>query len=146
MTIFSSFLERSVEIFIDNFSVFWDFFKECLSSLEEVLKKCEETRLALNQEKCHFMVREEIVLGHKIFNAGLEMDSMKIDVVIKFSKRRADLVSDALINMTPVMMDFLLINSERKSLKTFMKTSKFLRKNPFLSNPKLFIEKLICLL
>ncbi|KAA0032578.1 stress response protein NST1-like [Cucumis melo var. makuwa] len=47
------------------------------------------------------MVREEIVLGHKIFNAGLEMDSMKIDVVIKFSKRRADLVSDALINMTP---------------------------------------------
>ncbi|KAA0045333.1 Retrovirus-related Pol polyprotein from transposon 17.6 [Cucumis melo var. makuwa] len=48
MVIFSDFLERSVEIFMDDFSVFEDSFKECLDSLEEVLEKCEETQLVLN--------------------------------------------------------------------------------------------------
>ena len=85
MVIFSDFLERSVEIFMDDFSVFEDSFKECLDSLEEVLEKCEETQLVLNWEKCHFMVKEGIVLEHKISNAGLEVDPMKIDVVSKLS-------------------------------------------------------------
>ncbi|KAA0056728.1 RNA-directed DNA polymerase-like protein [Cucumis melo var. makuwa] len=45
------FLERSVEIFMDEFSVFGNSFKECLCSLEEVLEKCEETRLVLKQRE-----------------------------------------------------------------------------------------------
>lgn len=48
MDIFLDFLETSVEIFIDDFSFFGDSFKECLNSLEEVLKRCEETQLASN--------------------------------------------------------------------------------------------------
>ncbi|KAL0561437.1 hypothetical protein IC582_001864 [Cucumis melo] len=83
LTIFSNFLERSIEIFMDNFSVFRDSFKECLSNLEEVLEKCEEMQLILNWEKCHFMVKEEIVLGHKISHAGLKVDPVNIDVVSK---------------------------------------------------------------
>ncbi|TYK05725.1 Retrovirus-related Pol polyprotein from transposon 17.6 [Cucumis melo var. makuwa] len=73
MAIFSDFLERSVEIFMDDFSVFGDSFRERVNNLEEVLEKCEETRLVLNWKKCHFMVREGIVLGYKIFEAGLDV-------------------------------------------------------------------------
>ncbi|KAA0040570.1 uncharacterized protein E5676_scaffold98G00690 [Cucumis melo var. makuwa] len=57
--------------------------KECLSTLEEVLEMYEETRLDLNWEKCHFMVRERIMFGHKISYARLEVDLAKIDGTIK---------------------------------------------------------------
>ncbi|GJR75751.1 hypothetical protein Tco_0088116 [Tanacetum coccineum] len=36
-------------------------------------------------EKCHFMVKEGIVLGHKVSSAGLEVDKAKIDVISKLS-------------------------------------------------------------
>ncbi|GKE27331.1 reverse transcriptase domain-containing protein [Tanacetum coccineum] len=41
--------------------------------------------LVLNWEKCHFMVKERIVLGHKVSSAGLEVDKAKIDVISKLS-------------------------------------------------------------
>ncbi|TYK11899.1 uncharacterized protein E5676_scaffold177G00620 [Cucumis melo var. makuwa] len=50
------------------------------SNLEDVLKRCKETRLVLNWEKCHFMITDRIVLGYKISHAGLEVDPAKIDV------------------------------------------------------------------
>jgi hypothetical protein len=37
--------------------------------------------LVLNWEKCHFIVQEGIVLGHKISEKGIEMDQMKIEVI-----------------------------------------------------------------
>ncbi|GJW38711.1 reverse transcriptase domain-containing protein [Tanacetum coccineum] len=37
-----------------------------------------------SREKCHFMVKEGIVLGHKVSSAGLEVDKPKIDVISKF--------------------------------------------------------------
>nr|GEZ91223.1 hypothetical protein [Tanacetum cinerariifolium] len=39
--------------------------------------------LVLNWEKCHFMVKERIVLGHKVSSAGLEVDKAKVDVILK---------------------------------------------------------------
>ena len=56
MAIFSDYLEQSVEVFIDDFSVFGKSYDECLTNLERVLKRCEDTNLVLNWEKCHFMV------------------------------------------------------------------------------------------
>ena len=44
---------------------------------------CEETNLVLNWENCHFMVQEEIVLGHKISVKGIQVDKAKIDVIEK---------------------------------------------------------------
>jgi hypothetical protein len=35
----------------------------------------------LNWEKCHFMVREGIALGHKISDKGIEVDKTKIEVI-----------------------------------------------------------------
>ncbi|GKC37056.1 reverse transcriptase domain-containing protein [Tanacetum coccineum] len=48
-----------------------------------MLSRCEETNLVLNWKKCHFMVKEGIVLGHKISEAGIEVDRAKIDVIAK---------------------------------------------------------------
>ncbi|GJS31711.1 DNA-directed DNA polymerase [Tanacetum coccineum] len=54
-----------------------------LSNLDRMLARCEETNLVLNWEKYHFMVKEGIVLGHKISGAGIEVDRAKIDVIAK---------------------------------------------------------------
>ncbi|XP_027101291.2 uncharacterized protein [Coffea arabica] len=43
--------------------------------------RCEETNLVLNWKKCHFMVCEGIVLGHKISSEGIEVDQAKIEVI-----------------------------------------------------------------
>ncbi|GKA21123.1 reverse transcriptase domain-containing protein, partial [Tanacetum coccineum] len=48
-----------------------------------MLARCEETNLVLNWEKCHFMVKEGIVLGHKISRARIEVNRAKIDVIAK---------------------------------------------------------------
>ncbi|KAJ9553266.1 hypothetical protein OSB04_017311 [Centaurea solstitialis] len=81
MAIFSDMVERSIEIFIDDFSVFGPSFDSCLANLEAVLKRCEETSLVLNWEKCHFMVTERIVLGHKVSKHGIEVDKAKVAVI-----------------------------------------------------------------
>ncbi|GJR67898.1 reverse transcriptase domain-containing protein [Tanacetum coccineum] len=48
-----------------------------------MLKRCEDTNLVLNWEKSHFMVKEGIVLGHKISKSGIEVDRAKVDVIAK---------------------------------------------------------------
>nr|GEX57356.1 hypothetical protein [Tanacetum cinerariifolium] len=45
--------------------------------------KCEDTNLCLNWEKSHFMVKEGIVIGHKISEKGIEVDKAKVDVISK---------------------------------------------------------------
>ena len=74
MSLFSDLVEEDMEIFMDDFSVYGSYFENCLENLETVLQRCQDKNLALNMEKCHFMVTEGIVLGHKIYVAGLEVD------------------------------------------------------------------------
>ncbi|KAE8661092.1 DNA-directed RNA polymerase V subunit 5C-like [Hibiscus syriacus] len=81
--IFSYMVEDFLEIFMDDFSVCGDDFELCLGNLAKVLKRCEEAELVLNWEKCHFMVTEGIVLGHKISHKGIESDKAKIEVIEK---------------------------------------------------------------
>ena len=76
--IFSDFCEKIVEVFMDDFSVYGTSFDDCLSNLDRVLQRCEDTSLVLNWEKCHFMVNEGIVLGHKISERGIEVDKPKL--------------------------------------------------------------------
>ncbi|KAL4369314.1 hypothetical protein GQ457_05G015090 [Hibiscus cannabinus] len=76
-------VEDFLEIFMDDFSVSGDDFQKCLGNLARVLKRCEEADLVLNWEKCHFMVTEGIVLGHKISHKGIEVDKAKIEVIEK---------------------------------------------------------------
>ncbi|GJX44555.1 putative nucleotidyltransferase, ribonuclease H [Tanacetum coccineum] len=81
--IFHDMVEDFMEVFMDDFSVFGNSFDCCLANLDRMLARCEETNLVLNWEKCHFMVKEGIVLGHKISRAGIEVDRAKIDVIAK---------------------------------------------------------------
>src|SRR3954462_12565680 len=81
--IFSDFIEKTMEVFMDDFSVFGAYFDLCLKNLEVVLKRCVETNLVLNWEKCNFMVTEGIVLGHKVSSRGLEVDQAKVEVISK---------------------------------------------------------------
>ncbi|GJX67517.1 reverse transcriptase domain-containing protein [Tanacetum coccineum] len=83
MAIFHDMIEKTMEVFMDDFSIFGYSFDSCLSNLEKMLKRCEDTNLVLNWEKCHFMCREGIVLGHKISKLGIEVDRAKVDVIAK---------------------------------------------------------------
>nr|GEV99623.1 reverse transcriptase domain-containing protein [Tanacetum cinerariifolium] len=83
MAIFHDTIKETMEVFMDDFSVFRDFFSSCLSHLDKMLKRCEDTNLVLNWEKCHFMVKEGIVLDHKISKSGIEVDRAKVDVIAK---------------------------------------------------------------
>ncbi|XP_060961611.1 uncharacterized protein LOC133031876 [Cannabis sativa] len=81
MAIFSDLIESCIEIFMDDFSVFGSSFDHYLENLEKVLIRCEKSNLVLNWEKCHFMVTEGIVLGHKISKAGIEVDKAKVSTI-----------------------------------------------------------------
>nr|GEZ76210.1 reverse transcriptase domain-containing protein [Tanacetum cinerariifolium] len=76
-------IEKTMEVFMDDFSVFRDSFSSCLSNLDKMPKRCEDTNLVLNWEKCHFMCKEGIVLGHKNSKSGIEVDRAKVDVIAK---------------------------------------------------------------
>ncbi|GJT86742.1 hypothetical protein Tco_1068459 [Tanacetum coccineum] len=70
---------KTMEVFMDDFSILEVLSLLCLTHLEKMLKRCEDTNLALNWEKSHFMVKEGIVLGHKISKSGIEVDRAKIE-------------------------------------------------------------------
>ncbi|GJW15355.1 reverse transcriptase domain-containing protein [Tanacetum coccineum] len=83
VAIFHDMIEKTMEVFMDDFSVFGDLLSSCLSHLDIMLKRCEDTNLVLNWEKCHFMVKEGIVLSHKISKSGIEVDRAKVDMIAK---------------------------------------------------------------
>nr|GEV37676.1 retrovirus-related Pol polyprotein from transposon opus [Tanacetum cinerariifolium] len=82
--IFHDMVEEFMEVFMDAFSMFGNSFNFFLANLDRMLAICKETNLLLNWEKCYFMVKEGIVLGHKISKAGIEVDRAKINVIAKF--------------------------------------------------------------
>nr|GEX29056.1 reverse transcriptase domain-containing protein [Tanacetum cinerariifolium] len=83
MAIFHDMIEKTIEVFMDDFSIFKNSFQSCLSHLERMLKRCDDTNLCLNWEKSRFMVKEGIVLDHKISKQGIEVDKAKVDVITK---------------------------------------------------------------
>ena len=66
---------------MDDFSIYVKSSDDYLSNLDRVLQRCEQTNLVLNWEKCHFMVSEGIILGHKISEKGIEVDKAKVDAI-----------------------------------------------------------------
>ncbi|GJQ95226.1 reverse transcriptase domain-containing protein [Tanacetum coccineum] len=83
MAIFHDMIEKTMEVFMDDFLVFGNSFENCLSRVDKMLQRCEDTNLCLNWEKSHFMVKEGIVLGHKISKNRIEVDKAKVDVIAK---------------------------------------------------------------
>ncbi|RVW46875.1 Retrovirus-related Pol polyprotein from transposon 17.6 [Vitis vinifera] len=83
LSIFSDMVERIMEVFMDDITVYGGSYKECLLHLEAVLQRCIEKDLVLNWEKCHFMVQQGIVLGHIISKNGIEVDKAKVELIVK---------------------------------------------------------------
>src|SRR4051812_2395989 len=140
--IFHGFCEEIVEVFMDNFFVYGTSFDHCLHNLNKVLQRCEETNLVLNWEKCHFMVNEGIILGHKISERGIEVDKAKIEAIeifpIQWTTKVFVVFSVMLVSIEDLSRTFLrlrdpsLIFSRSMfhlySMKIVRKPSKFLRK------------------
>nr|GEX04328.1 reverse transcriptase domain-containing protein [Tanacetum cinerariifolium] len=85
LAIFHDMVEKTMEVFMDDFSIFGNSFENCLPRLDKMLQRCEDTNLSLNWEKSHFMVKEGIVLEYKISKKGLrltEPKSMSFDFAI----------------------------------------------------------------
>ena len=61
---------------MDDFSIYGSSFENYLENLEMPRQK-----LSSNWEKYHFMVNEGIVLEHKIYAVGLEVDQAKVTVI-----------------------------------------------------------------
>ncbi|GJR36501.1 reverse transcriptase domain-containing protein [Tanacetum coccineum] len=92
-------LETSMEVFMDDFSVFGDSFDSCLNNLEQMLIRCKQAHLVLNWEKCHFMVTEGIVLGHKVSRKGLEgVENVVADHLSRLEKPNLKELKDEEIN------------------------------------------------
>ncbi|KAK8698066.1 hypothetical protein V6N13_114197 [Hibiscus sabdariffa] len=83
LAIFSNMVKEFLKVFMDDFSMSRETFDSCLGNLAKVLKWCKEADLVLNWEKCHFMVNEGTVLGHKISSKGIEVDKAKVEVIEK---------------------------------------------------------------
>ncbi|RVW77738.1 Retrovirus-related Pol polyprotein from transposon 17.6 [Vitis vinifera] len=83
LSIFSDMVERIMEVFMDDITVYGSAFDECLVNLEVVLNRCIEKDLVLNWEKCHFMVPQGIILGHIISSQGIEVDKAKVELIVK---------------------------------------------------------------
>ena len=83
LSMFSDMVERIMEVYMDDITVYGGDFEECLTNLEAIMQRCIEKNLVLNWEKCHFMVNQGIVLGHIISSSGIEVDKAKIDIISK---------------------------------------------------------------
>ncbi|GJU67157.1 reverse transcriptase domain-containing protein [Tanacetum coccineum] len=80
LAIFYDMIDESVEVFMDDFFIFGKSFDNCLHNLDKMLQRSKDANLVLNWGKCHFIVKEGIVLGHKVSGASLEVDKAKIDL------------------------------------------------------------------
>ena len=73
---------------MDEIIVYGESFDKFLVHLETVLHRYIENNLVLNWEKCHFMVNQGIVLGHIIYERGIEVDKAKVELISKFPSVR----------------------------------------------------------
>nr|GFA34661.1 reverse transcriptase domain-containing protein [Tanacetum cinerariifolium] len=124
LAIFHDMVEKTMEVFMDDFSVFGNSFENCLSRLDKMLKMCEDTNLSLNWEKSHFMVKEGIVLGHKISKNRIEVDKAKFNDFSKISRSMTHLLE----KNTPFIFS-------EECIKVFHTLKKKLTKAPILIAP-----------
>ncbi|GJW42888.1 reverse transcriptase domain-containing protein [Tanacetum coccineum] len=126
LAIFHDMIEESVEVFMGDLSVFGDSFDKCLKNLNKMLQRCKDAHLVLNWEKCNFMVKEGIVLGHKVSSAGLEVDKVKIDVILKLSPPANIKVGAVLVFAFDKFISYLIlskiiVHTDHSALKPLFK-------------------------
>ena len=78
MAIFSDFCEKICEVFMDDFSVYGSSFDDCLSNLDRVLQRCEETNLVLNWESVTLWLMKALSWGIRFPREVLKLIKLKL--------------------------------------------------------------------
>ncbi|GJS42825.1 reverse transcriptase domain-containing protein [Tanacetum coccineum] len=95
VAIFHDMIEKTMEVFMDDFSVFGDSFSSCLSHLDKSSNGCEDTHLVLNWgEKCPLWSKEGIDAKPRLLRWILLLQ--EFDVVIRDKKGAENLAADHL--------------------------------------------------
>ncbi|CAM8926119.1 unnamed protein product [Rhodiola kirilowii] len=81
-SIFSDMIGEFIEVYMDDVTIYGDTFDACLNNLSMVLARCVSMNFVLNYEKCHFMVTHGVVLGYVVSQEGIEVDKVKIDLIM----------------------------------------------------------------
>ena len=66
---------------MDDFTPYGSSFQEALCNLGYVLYKCIEMNLSLSLKKYNFLITVGIMLGHAIFQQGLQVDPNKVAII-----------------------------------------------------------------
>ncbi|RDY09298.1 Retrovirus-related Pol polyprotein, partial [Mucuna pruriens] len=137
MSIFSDLLQDCMEVFMDDFTMYADSFEACLSNLTKVLKRCIDTNLVLNFEKCHFMVTEGIVLGHLVSNRGIEVDKAKIDVITSLPNPASvrENFSKLALPLSKLLQKDVEFNFDQPCIEAFQELKSRLTSTPILQAP-----------
>nr|XP_016476784.1 PREDICTED: uncharacterized protein LOC107798322 [Nicotiana tabacum] len=73
-----------------------------LEDVQKTIFTCPPaTHLVLNWEKCHFMVKEGIVLGYKVNAHGIEVDRSKADVIARLPPSTSEKLVSVPIMVAP---------------------------------------------
>ncbi|GJW63113.1 reverse transcriptase domain-containing protein [Tanacetum coccineum] len=123
LAIFHDMIEESVKVFMDYFSVFGDSFDKCLNNLDKMLQRCKDAHLVLNWEKCHFMVKEGIVLGHKSSDDSEVDDNFPGETLMEINTRNepwfADFTNYLVADIIPKGMTYQQKNKFFSDLKHY---------------------------
>nr|GFA50604.1 hypothetical protein [Tanacetum cinerariifolium] len=79
LAIFHDMVEKTMEVFMDEFSLFGNSFEKCLSHLDKMLQRCEDTNLSLHWEKSHFMVKGAFSSAIRFLQIGLRYTMYRAD-------------------------------------------------------------------
>ncbi|KAK1683180.1 hypothetical protein QYE76_044028 [Lolium multiflorum] len=101
-------------------------FQRCMSAIfhgfcESIVERCEETNLVLNWEKCHFMVNEGIVLGHKISREVLKLIELKLKQLRRCPIRGTLKISKPLTNLLQKDVPFVFDDDCKEAFETLKK-------------------------
>ncbi|RDX72199.1 Retrovirus-related Pol polyprotein from transposon 17.6, partial [Mucuna pruriens] len=133
-SIFSNLLQDCMEVFMDVFTVYADSFDACLENLSKVLRRCIDTNLVLNFEKCHFMVTKGIVLGYLVSNRGVEVDKSKINIITSLPNPTLVREQDCL-PLSKLLQKDVELNFDQPCVEAFQELKSRLTSAPILQAP-----------
>ena len=83
--IFTNYFENIMEVLMDDLAIYGTSFDNFLYNLNKVLQECEESGFMWNWEKCHFMIKESTILGHKVSEGKIKIDHELINIIERMS-------------------------------------------------------------
>ena len=82
MAIFAEYLQNFMAIFVYDFIVYSSI-ADCLNCLRLMMEKCREKSICLNPYKSLFGASKGVLLGHVVFEKGIEMAEDKVKAILE---------------------------------------------------------------